>query len=1039
MLKKFLSIVSCFVSGILCANPVFNFDFEEYKKIKQQQFIIENKQINGRKVHFVGRITANAGVGNSMALASFGDLTRYHNLPLDFKACTIELKFKLTKGLNANKHTVIFAYATDPAYQRRMLTWIKPDGRLEVLFQIYSGKRVEKSFTLTSSALKWQNNKFYTLRISTKSGRTGHLELNGKLLASGENALGFSDLKGPKPELFFGYYPFYGLATSPTNLLNGFIDNVKIWDKELFPYSQSESTPAEDSAKNSATPHLTINGPWSSPFIVGEVPGKLLGTFVRADEKFHKNATRTRFRFSPTALTVDVECPVPADMKAVPGKLWSSGSDAIEIFIQPDPAVAKYYQYAVSLGKEQYAGINMDPNPASRAKSTIKMTKNGFAVSFEIPLKEIALDKITKGDFFKANVVRTGPTCGQYSYWSFAGDNFHSPECFAPVIFGSEKDYFLKKLAAVKKDFNVEKLSSAAQKHTISLQEKILKTSGDPKNFNSLEKDFSALEYSLIREQHKGLSQLIWKPEVWENNFNVSRLARPLKKISLSMPRNSRRMVGLAVSNLENVPFLGQIKVFKFWPFKRKNFQHFGFQPDWDKFHSNIKIYEGICARDESNRKIYDALSPLPLNTLLRIPPENTTPVWLEISSRDLAPGKYSGFLVLKNCDGKGKYETAKLEVTVTEADLSKVHVDHSVCTYVHRRSWHHESFRKFFLDYNYNYLVLVPGNGLYIYWKKGQGNSLIPGDLKQLGDIIDKAVSSGYDIKKLKLEFNLGWNFGLGGSYEKNPKLWEKIMSASIPAWLDYLEKKYGIPHEKVILNPVDEPGGDVDDPNTTNGKTYIWSKFIKKIAPRVKVMNNPHLSTMKDYRRLEKYTDIFLFYRPGYEGKKDFIEYMQSLRKKGKEIWTYSILMKSTPPVSYRRDYWRNLRDGFNAVTTFWDFDDHAGGDGFDANDVTNPQGRIRRTDYGMAYVEFNYGQLLISRRFAAAQQGYQDTRLIFLCRKHLAQLKQKGVDTRRLEQQLQQAIIKGADGTMEEMDKQADIILALSEKIIALNKQK
>ena len=105
-------------------------------------------------------------------------------------------------------------------------------------------------------------------------------------------------------------------------------------------------------------------------------------------------------------------------------------------------------------------------------------------------------------------------------------------------------------------------------------------------------------------------------------------------------------------------------------------------------------------------------------------------------------------------------------------------------------------------------------------------------------------------------------------------------------------------------------------------------------------------------------------------------------------------------------------------------------------DLNDVTNPSGRIRRTDYGMAYVDFNYGTLLPSRRFEAAVRGFEEMKVVFICQKRLESLKKKGVDVKNFEARLNSAILNGCNGTMTEMDKQADIILALSEEIIKLD---
>lgn len=91
------------------------------------------------------------------------------------------------------------------------------------------------------------------------------------------------------------------------------------------------------------------------------------------------------------------------------------------------------------------------------------------------------------------------------------------------------------------------------------------------------------------------------------------------------------------------------------------------------------------------------------------------------------------------------------------------------------------------------------------------------------------------------------------------------------------------------------------------------------------------------------------------------------------------------------------------------------------------------------GMAYVDFNYGTILVGRRFEAAQRGYQDMRIAALCRKRIASLKSKGVNTSEFEKQLNDAVLKGIRGSMADMDEQSDVILVLAEKLIKLDNLK
>ena len=686
MSKKWSPVPVLSVCAVLCSaaeKPVYVFDFEEVKNLKSPaNHAVHFQNHTGKRSTFSGQLVPQAGIGNSTALGCSRSAAWYSQLPLDWKEFAIELKFKLTKGLNANRHTVLFAYTADEKFTRRMVAWIKPRGQVEIQFQILNDKKViEKSFELTSSPIQWQNNKFYSLRISSVSGGLAEIELDGKIIASAGNAMSFSDLRLPGEKfhsrLFFGYYPFYGLY-SINNPLNGFIDDVKLYDKvDAKPSGIREAAAAE----TPSAPHLCLDNQWSTPFIVGDLPGKLLGTFVRADEKFWKNAARVRAKIEKPNLVVEFDCPVPAGMTpaCAPGAIWRDSSDRIEFFIQPDPAVGKFYQYAAAVNGETYTGINSDANPNSKAKFTVRKTNSGYGVVITVPLDELGLAEAVSGTAFKGNFMRIGKTAGRYTFWSPAGENFHAFENFSTIICGSRKDYFLRKYGEMKKEFASLKLTPDFKKETDALEQSINAAGDDPGRFDAIESRLAALDYSLAQLRLDGAKQLIWRPEVWENNLNITRLSRPLRALKIRIPRNGRKVVGFAISNLENIPFLGQIKVFKHWPYKRPAWQHFGFQAEWDDFLGNITIHEGIGTKDESGRTIYDVLSPLPLNTLLRIPPKSTTPVWLEISGKGLKPGKYTGFIVLKNCGGKGGFVQYVREIRAREtdrqlSDLAEIH-----------------------------------------------------------------------------------------------------------------------------------------------------------------------------------------------------------------------------------------------------------------------------------------------------------------------------------------------------------------------------
>lgn len=1029
---------SLLIAAAVADTPVYSWDFEDMGRTSGKLTSRAYKDKEGRRYTFLGTPVKNQGWNNSIGIQCMQNRFQFASFPLNFKQFMLEMKFKLQPGLTSRKGKVLFAYSTGKLHQKRMMIWITHQNRIEALFQIYKeDKKLEKEFSLITPSLQWRDGQYYKLRFSSVSGGRATIELDGKILASSDNALSLSDLSNPQPDksfpvAYFGFYPFEGNVRKS---LNGYVDEIKIYDKvdsspdlnPVLPVKQSEST-------GSMIPHLCLDNQWSRPFLVADQPGKLLGTYVKAEEKFIQNAAKVRINQVNENLRIEFDCPIPKGMKAQcrPSRIWND--DHVEVFLQPDPQINKYFQYAVGVNGDSYAGCGLNPMPESKAVFSVKNTDEKYVVFITIPLRELGLESLTPGTWFKGNFIRAGMTAGGSSFWNPPGNNFHSPESFGLIIAGSPKEYFHRKIQQYKNEFAFSEESSAGEKIKI-LSNLINKSGNDPDAFNKLEKLFTSLEYNLIQQRLDKMRQLIWLPPVWENNMNLSRLAKPLKKIRVKAGINSRKMIGFAVSNLEDEPFIGQIKVFKTWPYPTK-VHNFAYQ-EWNDFLDQIRIHEGIASADANGRRIYDTISALPMNTLLRIPPKTTLPVWLEISTRKLKPGKYFGTIVLKDCSGKPNTETVQLEVEVADVDLDEYYPDNFCYTSLMRSAWEKENIRRFFVRYHFNYMYILPGpSNMSLYWKRGKNRTLIPGKLEHLDQFIDRAVSSGFSLPRSKILFFLAWNLGHGG--RPDTKEWKERMTVSLQQIVAHLKQKYNISPGQIIFYPIDEPNGDINDPQTSMGKVLRWGKFIKTVVPQCKLMVNP-LSSKFDAARREAFTklaecyDIFELYRPNADDSK----LRNFLKPFNKEIWTYNILMKSHSPEVYRRDHWKNRRDGFSSVTAFWDLNDHAGGDGFDPSDFTRPSGRIKRTDYGMIYVDCNYGTYLTGRRFEAAMMGLEEMRIARICQNRIESLKRKKVDVRRYEKSLSDALEKGADGTMSDMDAQSDRILELAETLICLDK--
>ena len=103
---------------------------------------------------------------------------------------------------------------------------------------------------------------------------------------------------------------------------------------------------------------------------------------------------------------------------------------------------------------------------------------------------------------------------------------------------------------------------------------------------------------------------------------------------------------------------------------------------------------------------------------------------------------------------------------------------------------------------------------------------------------------------------------------------------------------------------------------------------------------------------------------------------------------------MQKETAPEVYRRYLWENIRDNVDDVSSFWHLESMAGGDGLDPYDSNKG---INRTDYGAIYVDFNFGQVLSSRRMEAYLQGLYDFKIVKLCRLYLKKYPNKTLENK------------------------------------------
>lgn len=1015
---KLFCLAALATLSTLTASPVYQWDFEQWKDNKTPA--------RPGNVNMDGAPAEHQGVQNSTGLLCADKVRNqlaYFNL--DWSAFTIDFQFKLERPLDGKCNRTLLCYAPNSWNRQRLLISILRNKRIEVDFKSEDEKtKKDRRYVVTSNPLKINTGKFYRIRIASISGGDLKVWLDNKPIAAKSDAWSLKDLKMSHkvewhPILAFGFDLHDPRVIGDP--LFGVIDNVRMWDSFEEP-----NLMAEPSMQDNVSAHIVLNGETTAPFTVLDHEQGPAGNFVTAEDKFVRNAATASGKIIGKSLVVHYHCPIPAGMTAKGGTEGWSG-DAVEFFIKPKAKSNVYFQYAANADGGTYIAKFKAPGAADksfRTAATIKVDKQTthFDIDMTIPLIELGIDKTFDGQCFTGNFTRSGKTAGGLSTWAPVGQSFHNPDAFAPIFIGSRKAYFNKQL---------EQVTPEAEKLNVDLSDltKLIETnSNNPLWFDRINQAFEALRMTFVQKALAGVRQLIFQPDCWGNRLEVNAYTEPLKKISVDMPRNSLHYVGFAIANLTDKPYLGQIKCFPKTPYQWSSTK-FCSEP-FNQLCTQIAFNEGIESWNVSGMPLYDAIAPLHMNTIVRIPPHKIVPIWMEISTKDIPAGMHHSVITLKDGSGHPGMTFVELELNVRDVDLATAPINTFQYTYLQQsNAFQSEQIYKFFGKHEVNFLYCTPGQ-LDVYPLQRKDGSLEAMDYTELDAMIDSGLAGGIPRERAILHFFLALNGGYGMRKPQSDKFpkgvqprfailspqWKRGIAESLRNIGEHVQQKYGITQDRIILYPFDEPNGDIDNPKSKMYEALQYCKFLKTELPGMKIMVNPHpanLSSEREnaFRKLAPYVDIFELYRPNANDNKSLVKLVKELKK---EVWTYSICSNATHPAGYRQDYWNNMRDGFSSIATYWHLESMAGGDGFDQTDTS--YGGNNRTDYGTIYADFNYGTVIPGRRFIAGRLGQEERKIFQFCLNHI---EKAGDKAPAIKKQLDGIIAKGSDGSMEQMD--------------------
>ena len=773
-------------------------------------------------------------------------------------------------------------------------------------------------------------------------------------------------------------------------------------------------------------------------FRVLDHEGEALGLMVSAEDRFVAAASSARITVGAEEIHVMIDCPVPEGMAPSKSKRNAWAGDGVELFIRPSLESSVYYQYSANAGGVFAARRNtapevMDAGWRTAASVSVADATNGFAVAFGIPVSEVFKSPLKPGDAFGINFTRCGKTCGGMSTWAAVGGKFSNIEAFGRAVYGGARAYFARRLADVsdragRSSPAVPQLAGMLEKAKAAVDER----GGDPSHFAALERMFADVERAIVSATLDGKSVLLFCPEKpWGNRLAPDERSRPLESLRIRAARNSRAVAVFAAANLTDKPFVGQFKV---------EGVPVGSRVPRDRGHAgrvplptaNLRFSQGFAIDDRVGRALYDPILPLPMNSVLRLAPKETVPIYLELDTHGLSAETYHAALTLKKAMPGFTDESILLELDIVAADLDEIAVDRAGYDYVgstFNKGAGSPNIARLLVDRGYNMVYVNPGH---LFAKEGKDGAFRVSGFAGLDRHLDAVLAGGLKRERMKLWIYLGleanhtWNAALdvrGRRCVPGDGKWEKGIQAQVRDIAAHVKARYGIGKDRIYWYPVDEPAGDIEDPTFKSGmsRAYRAAKAIKEEDAANLTMTDPlpvfleSKAIEKALPRLAEVYDVIELYRPKVTEEKKRLVAAQNL----KEVWTYSISSKETHPVAYRRDYWENMRDGYREIATFWHMT-QAAGSPFDSNDFTTPG---RYDDYATLYVDFANDAALLSRRQLAADMGFEDARLVLWLR---SRFKGDAAMLAKVEAVVREAAAKG---TMSALDSARDALLSLA----------
>jgi outer membrane protein assembly factor BamB len=326
-----------------------------------------------------------------------------------------------------------------------------------------------------------------------------------------------------------------------------------------------------------------------------------------------------------------------------------------------------------------------------------------------------------------------------------------------------------------------------------------------------------------------------------------------------------------------------------------------------------IALHEAIDVPTEMRDLEADALPKLNSGNLLLVPAWSARQLWLNVNTKDMAPGDWTGRVRLRSLDLVSVEATSDLKITVWNARVPEKKA-------LSQCGWGYVD-TSCIKDFPDEAVVdqVTHGTGIFVATVAPKAQFDAEGNLV---GAIDFTAHDEY-VKRYSphgIILFCGYQGHMQCAAPVGSEAYAKAHILWLREWVKHLNA-LGLTYDQYALYPVDEPGladGLVD--------AYLtMAKLAREADPKILMYTDPvERITVDELKSMLPYVDIWCPNRLGLVLKESMAEKLDIIKNSGKPVWTYECFSNAkhqSPLGYYRGQAWLAWHHGMTGIG-FWSY---------------------------------------------------------------------------------------------------------------------